>query len=55
MYQKNTFDVVITTKEDEKDKILKPNEACQLQSGSTYTYVNNFVKEFSIQDRAVPR
>lgn len=56
MYPKNMFDIVITHEKDERDKIMKPTEAFQLQNGSTYTYVSNFSKNFTIppiQDKEV--
>lgn len=53
MHEKSTFDLVITSRADEKDKILKLTEACQLQNGSTYTYVSNFSKEFVFDEFAV--
>ena len=40
------FDLVITHDKEEKDKIMKPTEAFQLQNGSTYTYINSFSKDF---------
>jgi hypothetical protein len=46
MYPKNMFDLVITHDKEEKDKIMKPTEAFQLQNGSTYTYINSFSKDF---------
>ena len=53
MYQRNRYDLVVTTKEDEKDKILNPTESCQLVSGKTYTYVNNIVLNFTLEDKKV--
>ena len=53
MYQRNRYDLVVTTKEDEKDKILNPTESCQLVSGKTYTYVNNIVLNFTLEHKKV--
>jgi hypothetical protein len=55
MHPKATFDLVITSRADEKDKILKVTEACQLQNGSAFTYVSNFTKNFLIEEVVVGR
>lgn len=47
------FDLVITNDAAEKEKITKPNEAFQLQNGSTYTYVNSFSKDFRFDNPTV--